>query len=127
MAETALPMPPWRRANGQLYIPRTKVYTASEQDNSVPARKLTFVSSDYEVLTMYLNVAGYTAVTVKLQASPDDGVTWIDIPSSTLTATATFVTLTNLCHDLMAVNVAGTLSAGADSVDIWLLPILRRR
>lgn len=122
MAETVTALAEPLRLKGYLWIPPTKVYDANEHDLSTASRKVIIPAFYMEGLSMYLTFANYTSVTVKLQASLDGGTNWYDIPSSSLTATGTGLTVVNLVVPVIAVNVQATLSVGADTLGVWVYP-----
>jgi len=63
--------------------------------------------------------AGYTAVTVKLQASLD-AVTFVDIPGFTISLTDCIIIGSTGPFKQIRVVASGTLSGGADTLEVWL-------
>ncbi len=67
--------------------------------------------------------AGYTSVTVKLQATLD-GTNWFDVPSATTDTSGAIVSAALLGsggpYAKYRVHVTGTLSAGTDTFELWV-------
>lgn len=122
MAETIVTLAEPLRLKGYLWIPSTKVYDANEHDLSTASRKVIIPAFYMESLSMFLTFANYTSVTVKLQASLDSGANWFDVPSGSLTASGTGLTVSGMTYPTVAVNVQATLSAGADTLGVWVYP-----
>ncbi len=70
-------------------------------------------------LSMQVIFAGYTAVTVKAQATLD-GSAWADVPQFTITSTDCIVAGEFGPMAQLRIVASGTLSGGADSLEVWL-------
>lgn len=119
MAET-ITQPVKKSLFGFAYTDATKVINASEVDYSAASRRYTFKGSGLRHLVLGLIFANYTGVTVKLQKSFDGGTTWEDVPGASLSTSGTSVIVEGPFSEDLAINVAATLSVGADTLAVWL-------
>lgn len=119
MAETIATVPDLIRAFDILHRPVTKVLDASEQDYSAGATKYEHDTRLCRRVAMFAKWANYTSVTVKLQRTYD-GTTWTDIPNSSITATGNSIAVNLDGAVKIRVHVTATLSAGADTLEVWL-------
>lgn len=99
--------------------PAVKVVTASEVDYSGGVRAWTEDARDLYRLTMQASWANYTGVTVTLQGTLD-GSNWADIPGWSITTSGNIVSGEIGPYEKIAVFVTGTVSGGADTLQVWL-------
>ncbi len=122
MAETLAFLPSPRGELGMYSRGPTKVVDANEQAYSNTA-KASHGARAIRNLAMFAKWANYTAVTIKLQRSYDstDGTdgTWTDIPSGSITTSGTDVVVKPVAP-WIRVNLTATLSASADTLEVWL-------
>ena len=64
---------------------------------------------------------GYTAVTVKLVASMDGGLTWSDVEDMSITVSGDVLSKEIGPYALMGIHVTATLSASSDNIKIWYM------
>lgn len=122
----------WLRTYGMNYAGPTKVADASETDLSTPDTTLEFDAKGIDFASAIVTFANYTSVTVKWQGSNNDGLTWQDITNATTGTSATTITVAKhglidstdkigaLRHARIRLSIAGTLSAGADTMSVWV-------
>ena len=106
----------WHRSHGVVYSGPVKVAAAVETDLSTPDTSIEFDTTGVRVVTWELVTANYTSVTVKWQRKV--GSAWYDISGATLSAAGDndFVPDAPLCR----LSIAGTLSGGADALDVYV-------
>lgn len=119
MAALVVVNPQWKRLSGVNYVEPTKVANAVETDLSTPDTSIVLSGIGVRLLSLYLKFANYTSVTVKLQESVD-GVNYKDVSGKTTSTTDTLVKLTPVDSPYIRVSIAGTLSASADTLEVWL-------
>ena len=89
-------------------------FTADGNSNSIQLRNYVGPNTQFAFTVFYTGTFG--SGTVKLQASPDDGTTWVDIPNSSATA-ATVLNMEIRTTKIRA-NLAG--SSGA-SLSVYII------
>jgi len=118
MAETLLAVPDPKATPGGYIRLATKVVAASEVNYGTPALRAIHDTVGVRNIGMFLKFANYTSVTVKLQRSYD-GTNYVDIPSGSLDTSLTHVVVQPVAP-FVQVSIGATLSAGADSLEVWL-------
>ena len=108
-----------------------KVADASETDLSTPDTSIVFDVKGIEFVTVWMKFANYTSVTVKLQETVD-GTNYMDITGVTTSTTNTDISAHRrgpidatdkaglLRGKQVRISIAGTLSGGADTMEVWL-------
>jgi hypothetical protein len=112
------PLTARRIFNGVTTFDSVKVLDASEENLTTPNVANEWESRALSKVTLYLKFANYTSVSVKLQQSLD-GVTWWDVGAA-LTANNTRSSFSPDAAPRMRLSAAGTLSAGADTMEVWV-------
>jgi len=97
-----------------------KVVDITEKDDSLGVVEYTMGARGITKISMQVIFAGYTGVNVKLQGNLD-GTTFSDIPGLAVSATGDIVTATFGPLNEIRVFVTATLSAGADTLETWLM------
>ena len=132
MAALVKVLPEWKRIAGVQYTVPTKVADAVETDLSTPDTSITFDIKGVECVACWMKFANYTEVTVKLQQSVDNGTNYVDITNATTSTTNTIISAHRtgpidatdkaglLRGNLLRLSIAGTLSGGADTLEVWL-------
>jgi len=108
----------WKKNFGVVYAGPTKVADASETDLSTPDTSIAFDAVGIRRLTLQIIFANYTGVAVKLQRSLDGGTTWDDLTTA-LSTTGDSVDVSPE-GPRVRLSIAGTLSAGADTMTVYL-------
>jgi hypothetical protein len=93
-----------------------KVADANETDLSEPDISIEIDTRGVRRITLQTIFAGYTAVTVKFQRQV--GSAWNDIAGAEVTATDVVVDFAPEAPRVR-LSIAGTLSAGADTLEVW--------
>lgn len=120
MAETLTGVPSPVRVYGNMIRKWTKVLASSEVSYAGGSAKAVAEHDSVGVknAALFIKFAGYTGVNVHLEKSYD-GATWVDVPNGALTDTGTALVVQPVAP-FLRVHVTATLSAGADSIEVWL-------
>lgn len=82
--------------------------------------KYTMGARGIRKISMQVIFVGYTAVTMKLQGTLD-GVTFSDIPGMAISSSGDIATATFGPLSEIRVDGTGTLSGGADTLEVWFM------
>jgi len=98
----------------------TKVFDASEEDLGTPNTACEFDTRGVARFTFQAIFANYTGVTVKAQRKVATGTTdnWVDVTSATTSTNKGIVDFAPEAPQVR-LSIAGTLSGGADTIEVW--------
>jgi len=96
-----------------------KLVDIVEKDDSLGVVEYTTSARGLQRLSFQVIFAGYTSVTVKIQASLDS-VTFADVTDFTISTTGDIVSGEIGPYEKIRIHVTATLSGGADSLEVWM-------
>jgi hypothetical protein len=111
-------LPSLVRARGIRSLGPSLVAQAVETDLSTPDTSIVIPTRGLALLVFQLIFANYTGVTVKAQRSLD-GTNYADIASATTSTNLAIIAFVPQ-SPYVRLSIAGTLSAGADALDVWI-------
>ena len=120
-----------KKSFGVVYQGPSKVADADETDLSTPDTSIEFDVAGVRSISAQVIFANYTSVTVKLQESLD-GDNFVDVQHATTDTSNTIITASKdgsmdatsrigpLRGKKVRLSIAGTLSASADTMEVWV-------
>ena len=131
MAALVKLVPQFSRNGNVLCWGPVKVADAVDTDLSTPDTSIIFDAKGVKFVTVWMKFANYTSVTVKLQETLDNE-SYMDITGATTSTTNTDISAHRegpidstdraglLRGSRIRISIAGTLSASADTMEVWL-------